>query len=399
MSDRTVRELGEDHRVAYQAFVDYAFDAASGPRSYDSDELPDQLGRQFGVFEAGDLRSVCTHHDLTASVRKNWLPLAGLAAVATPPEYRREGLVRTLVRDSLERWRGTYPLAALWPFEHAYYRQFGWSLANTAVEYACPPDALAFARRAGSGAGTLRRVDPDEWESLQDIHEAHGVDRGLTLRRDEAWWRRRVFRSLGGGKRYVYALEREEVDGYVAYTVGGGTLRVADLAFRDHDAYLALLAFLADHDSQVETVTLHGEDDSLLGLVDDPAAVDATVTAGAQVRVVDVERALSALSYPDVDATLRLAVADDHAPWNVGTFELRVADGSGECRRVDGSGAGGGSGAADATLGVGPLSQLVVGSRSALELARTGDLEASEATVEALTELLPQESVYLREYF
>ena len=113
----------------------------------------------------------------------------------------------------------------------------------------------------------------------------------------------------------------------------------------------------------------------------------------------NVERALSALSYPDVDATLRLAVADDHAPWNVGTFELRVADGSGECRRVDGSGAGGGSGAADAALGVGPLSQLVVGSRSALELARTGDLEAGEATVETLTELFPQESVYLREYF
>ena len=403
MSERTVRDLGDEHRPRFQELVDYAFDAARGPTSYDSpDETPRMLGRTVGVFEAGDLKSVCIHHDFTARLREDWLPMAGLAAVATPPEHRREGLGRTLVEDALQRWRGASPLAALWPFEYPYYRQFGWALANTAVRYACPPAALAPARGAG---GTARRVGPREWEQLQDVHETHGADRNLTLRRDGEWWRRRVFRSLGGGKRYVYAVEREgRVDGYVAYTVenGGSQLRVSDLAFRDREAYRRLLELLADHDSQVEEVVLYREDErSLFSVVEDPAAVDCAVEPGPQVRVVDVERALEALSYPDdATATLRLSVTDRHAAWNDDCFELRVADGTGECRRVGGERTDVDENAdADASLDVGALSQLYVGFRSAAELRRAGDLGADDGTVEALAALFPTETVYLREYF
>ena len=399
MPERTVRELGDEHRARFQELVDYAFEAARGPTSYDGHgETPRMLGRKFGVFDAGDLQSVCIHHDFSARVRDGWLPMAGLAAVATPPEHRREGLSRTLVDDALQRWRGEYPLAALWPFEHAYYRQFGWALANTSVRYACPPAALAPARGAD---GTARRVDPDEWEQLQDVHEAHGADRNLTLRRDGEWWRRRVFRSLGGGKRYVYAVERDgRADGYVAYTVenGGAQLRVSDLAFRDREAYRRILGLLADHDSQVQEVVLYREDErSLFSLVEDPEAVGCTVSPGPQVRVVDVERALEALSYPeDLTATLRLAVSDRHAPWNDGRFEVRVADGTGTCRRVDGEHA---EADVDASLGVGTLTQLYVGFRSPEEAHRAGDLDAGEGAVETLAALLPRETVYLREYF
>ncbi|WP_159899716.1 GNAT family N-acetyltransferase [Salinirussus salinus] len=397
MPERTVRELGDEHRARFQEFVDYAFDAVRGPTSYDSpEETPRMLGRKFGVFEAGELRSVCIHHDFSARVREDWLPMTGLAAVATPPEHRREGLGRTLVEDALQRWRGEYPLAALWPFEHAYYRQFGWALSNTSVRYACPPAALAPARGAD---GTARRVGPEEWGQLQGVHEAHGADRNLTLRRDGEWWRRRVFRSLGGGKRYVYAVEREgRVDGYVAYTVenGGTQLRVSDLAFRDHGAYRRILGLLADHDSQVEEVVLYREDErSLFSLVDDPEAVDCTVSPGPQVRVVDVEHALEALSYPeDVAATLRLAVTDRHAPWNDGLLELRVDGGTGECRWLDDGGA-----SADVSLGIGALSQLYVGFRSAAELDRTDSLGADGGTAGTLGALFPPETVYLREYF
>jgi predicted acetyltransferase len=397
MSERTVRELGDDRRARFQELVDYAFDAVRGPTSYDApEETPRMLGRKFGVFEAGDVKSVCIHHDFSARVREDWVPMAGLAAVATPPEHRREGLGRRLVEDALQRWRGDYPLAALWPFEHAYYRQFGWALSNTSVRYACPPAALAPARGAD---GTARRVGPEEWEQLQDVHEAHGAGRTLTLRRDGEWWRRRVFRSLGGGKRYVYAVERDgRVDGYVAYTVenGGAQLRVSDLAFRDREAYRRILGLLADHDSQVEEVVLYREDErSLFSLVDDPEAVDCTVEAGPQVRVVDVRRALETLSYPeDVTATLRLAVADRHAPWNDGLLELRIDGGAGECRWLDD-----GEASADVSLGIGALSQLYVGFRSAAELARAGSLDADGGAAGTLGALFPPETVYLREYF
>jgi len=87
--------------------------------------------------------------------------VVGLASVATLPEYRRRGHVRRLVDGSLRTWRDDYPLAALWPFEFGNYEQFGWAIGSKVTEYTCDPDALAFARDA---AGTVRRVDPDDWD-------------------------------------------------------------------------------------------------------------------------------------------------------------------------------------------------------------------------------------------
>lgn len=401
MSEREFRELGPEHRVAYQEMLDYGFDTTRGPTSYDSPaETPDMLGRKFGVFEDGDLRSICSYLEYAVRVRDGWLPMVGLATVATPPEHRRRGLVRHLIGASLKRWRGEYPISTLWPMKHSYYRRFGWAMANKSVQYTCEPEDLAFAR--DGAAGERVRLDPGDWERLQDVHEAHGTDIGLTFRRDEDWWRGRVFRSIGGGKRFVYGVEGDggRIDGYVVYTVGnigGGDLRlrVNDLAYRDHASYLGLLAILADHESQVEEIRIYRENESsLFDLVEDPEEVECTVVPGPQVRVVDVEDALSALAYPDgASAALALDVADGQAPWNDGTFELRVEDGEGECRAVDDPDL------PRATLDVNTLSQLYVGAHSPEEARRIADLDAPDDAMDALAALFPPRTVYLREYF
>ena len=312
-----------------------------------------------------------------------------------------------MVDASLDRWRGDAPLAALWPFDRGYYRQFGWATANEVREYTCPPDALAAAR--GRSSDVLRRVRADEWERLQSAHEAHAADRGLTLRRDEDWWRERVFETMDGDARYVYAVERDgAVVGHVAYSFsvgeGGGhghhTLSVDDLAVADDDALLAVLGFLADHDSQAETVRLALDTDSaLLDRLPDPSAADCAVSQGPMVRVVDVVDALATVPYPDGEsADLTLSVADDTAAWNDGLFRLRVADGVGRCERVDEAAAG--DDAADATVGVGTLSQLAVGYHGVAEARRLGDLDVADGAVaDRLEALFPPETVFLRDFF
>lgn len=402
MPEREFRELDADHRVAFQEMIDYAFDVTRGPTSYESPgDTPDLGGRKFGVFENDDLRSVCTYYDFTARVRDDWLPMVGLASVATPPEHRRRGLVSHLIGESLDSWRGEYPISTLWPMKHSYYRQFGWALANKFVRYTCPPEALAFARDGASG--NARRLAPGDWPRLQDVHKTHGDDIGLTIQRTEEWWRNRVFRSLGGHDRYVYGVERQDgadMDGYVVYTVesseAGLRLRVNDIAYRDYGSLLRLLVLLADHDSQVEEVLLYWESEtSLLDLVHDPDEVDCSVSAGPQVRVVDVERALSGLSYPpDVSVSVVLDVTDEFAPWNDGTFELRVTDGRGECRPVDDP-----DSSPRATVDIGTLSQLYVGYHSPARARRFAGLEVDDDAADALTALFPPRRVYLREFF
>jgi len=386
------RSLSSDWHGPFQQVVDHAFNAAEGPQQYDeSPPIEAGLGRPFGVVADDRLRSVCKHYDFTVSLRGEWVPLAGLATLATLPEYRRQGDGRRLVEGSLDEWRGEYPLAALWPFDYGYYRQFGWAMASKLATYTCPPDALAFGRDA---PGTVRLAEPDDWERLRDVHETVGRDRDLVHRRGEQWWREHIFQTIGGEDRYVYALERDgEPRGYVAYTVESGDDGRRLVSYysgaTDHAAFRALLGFLSNHDSQVDEVKLYRHaGDSLLDAVPEPDAVECEVHSGVMVRVVDVDDALEAVSYPDgCTETLTLDVVDDTADWNDDQFELAVSDGRGECRRVAESDP-------DATLDVGTLTQLVVGYHSVADARRFGDLRiTSEAVASRLSTVFPPRTV------
>ncbi|MFB6087453.1 MAG: enhanced intracellular survival protein Eis [Haloarculaceae archaeon] len=409
---RTFRRLRAEEHRAFQRFVDYAFSPEEGPTRGDTgpeaesegeESGEERQGERYGVFADGELASVCVHYDFEAHLRDAWVPTSGLAAVATPPERRHRGHVRFMVAESLDRWRGEYPLTALWPFSREYYGQFGWATANRNVSYDCPPEALSAAR--DDRVGRFRPVDADEWADLQPLHETHAADRTLTLRRDEAWWRERVFSSLHGEDRHVYAYERDgEVAGYLAYSfestgegLGDRTLRVNDLAYADHGALCQVLGFLGDHDSQAESVTLVTEPSApMLDVVPEPDDVEATVHGGPMVRVVDAAHALSTLTYPD-DATgdLTIAVSDGTAPWNDATFRLRVADGEGDCTRIEGS-----SVDIDASLDVGTLSQLVVGYHDVATARHVGGLTvADDGVAGALRACFPEGTPYLRTFF
>ncbi|QPV64629.1 GNAT family N-acetyltransferase [Halosimplex litoreum] len=401
-----VASLSADRYDEFRRIVDYAFHPGAGPQEYDDE--PERIADRYGAFVDDDLVSVCGHYDFRANLRGERVRLAGLAAVATPPEHRREGYVGALIDDALERWRGEYALAALWPFARSYYEQFGWATANTATTYTCPPEQLAFAR--GAAAGRARPVEPDEWRALQSVHETAAERTTLALeRRSETWWRERILSEGGDDRPWAYVWERDgDACGYLVYDfedAGEGfeqrRLAVDDMAAVDHETWLGLLGFLADHDSQATEVRFAGDGrGDLLDLVPDPDAVDCEVETGPMVRVVDAADTLEACPYPaEASADLTFDVSDATADWNDGRFRLSAADGTGECERIDDAD-GESAATADATLDVGTLSQLVVGYHDAATARRVGGLVvADESVADALAELFPAERVYLRTFF
>ncbi|WP_436925735.1 GNAT family N-acetyltransferase [Halosimplex amylolyticum] len=397
----TVRPLDPQDAAEFRAIVDHSFHAGRGPRDEDGTAEFDEISAPYGAFDGEELVSVCTHYGLTASLRGEWTPLAGLASVATPPERRRRGYAEALVDDALERWRGDFPLAALWPFSPPYYRQYGWATANRYVKYTCPIDQLSFAR--GSVEGRARPATVEEWADLRAVNDAFAAERSLVLRReDEQWWRDRLLSADENDRPWAYVWERDgEVVGYVVYEFGDGSkfadgrVSVEDVAYADHEALRGLLGFLAEYDSQADEVVLSGDSSGdLLDLVPDPTTVDSRVMAGPMVRVVDVVDALEACPYTaDATADLTIGVTDGTADWNDGRFRLEVADGEATCSPVADV-------EPDATVDVGTLSQLVVGYHDVTAARRLGGLSvADDATADTLTALVPTERVYLRTFF
>jgi predicted acetyltransferase len=398
------RSVPDSDVPEFRSLVSYAFRPQQGPT--DTDEVdpsdipePWHVGRRRALYDADDLLTVCKLIEFTTRVRGDYHPMDGLSAVASPPESRRRGLVGEMLAASLEESleRGTY-LSALWPFKRTFYGEYGWATCSRGVEHDVAPELLSFTR--DHRHGEFVELDADDWERLDAVHDAHGDPYQLTMDRTEEWWRKRVFTGTDEDP-FVYGWVRDGVSGelaaYVAYFVESGddgrTLNVRDMAYVDHDALLALLRFFADHDSQVDSVQFWTPVDAdLLDVIPNADDLDATLHVGPMVRLVDVADAIEALSFPeDVSGSLVLAVDDPLADWNDGSFRLVVEDGSATVERTDEPAA--------VELGVGALSQLYVGYRSAHELATVGELDGDVAAVEFLADAFPERQPLLREGF
>jgi predicted acetyltransferase len=110
------------------------------------------------------------------------------------------------------------------------------------------------------------------------------------------------------------------------------------------------------------------------------------------VRAVSVPAALESVGYPaDVEAEFVLGVADSLSSWNDGAFRIAVDGGEAAVEPVEAD--------PDAEVGVGPLSQLLVGYRTADSLSETGELSGEPGAIDALDRLFPPRDPFLRERF
>lgn len=401
------RPLPEEREADFKEYLQYAFRPEKGPGDEDDDrdwEIDEQPGDARAVFDDGEMVSVCSHYWFRTRHRGRWTEMPGLSAVATPPEHRRNGYVTQLLVESLTEYRdrGDY-LTALWAFEHPFYERHGWGLATKYVEYECEPDALAFAREeVDRSAGEFRPIDADDHEELAAVLAADHPKYELAIDRCEQWWRKRLFESWRKDPyAYAWADDEGEIRGYVVYRIEdedeAKQLAVQEIAAADPEARLHCLRFLANHDSQVETVQLYGPNETtLLDRATDPTDVECEVKPGPMVRLVDVPRAIEALEYPEApDGEFTLAVSDSLADWNDRTFSVTLAGGRATCEAADAD-----EEDADVVASVSTLSQVYVGYSSVADAEVLGDLDVRTPEArETLAAMFPERPVFLREGF
>ena len=436
---RTVPDDDEYHPV-YRRLLRYAFAPERGP---DPDDEPFEQPAEVeprGVYEAAggtsdggpetwtdagrprDATDVSPTSlvvagalvDFRMRVRGAFRPVGGVTAIASPPERRRRGHVGTLLDHMHEELRGRdVAMAALWPFSHAFYTRFDYGRTNDYLVFEFPPDALDAPAAMPGTEGTFRRLSADDAadvDALVALHERSAPE-PLTVARSPDWWRLRVFRTWTG-ERFVYGWgddgdgddDDDSLRSYLAYRVEDGddgrVLAVDYWGATDEEAYRHLLAFLRNHDSQVAQVRFVTSDASLHDRLADPDEdVTTKVKPGPMVRVVDVESALSGLVTPAADDRVVLSVRDPRYEWNDGRFAVEVEEGLTTCHAVGAEGSDDPGATVD--IDVSALSRLVVGARSATDLATLGGVNGDAESVARFDAVLPVETPapYLREWF
>lgn len=418
------RPFSEDRKPEFHKLANYAFSPEDG--QFDPDDLEERpsLDRPRGLFEDDEPLVICAHRDFRLRIRGADRDVAGLSVVASAPEHRREGHTKQLLAESLAEYRdnGT-AFSVLWPFEYSFYRKYGWHTVSQYVYVKTPPEQLAFVTDANAtrdAPGTFVELDADDFEATEPVLDAMADRYDFTLDWTQDWWERLILQTWNDDP-FVYGWKRDgELRGLLRYTFQDSgedrVLEVSNVVFADETAWLNLLRFCRNHDSQVSEVRVRAPPDvELLNRVDDPRAITCERRTGPMFRLVDVAAAFERLS-PSVatgdEGRVDLVVSDPLVDWNDGRFAVEVRDEAVSAERTPLK--GGSSNVTETVptveVGIGTLSQLYAGYHDVDEAERLGDLVVGEAAksdadVDAdaarstLAALFPSRRTHLREGF
>ena len=304
----------------------------------------------------------------------------GIGAVSTLPEYRNAGAIRQIFARLLpEAYRQGEVISTLYPFNHAFYRKFGYETLRWRNDYEFTPDTLSGYRFTGT-AELWKPGDPvSAWTELYNRF-AEGYN--LAMRRDDrrmledhlkgAYYRDRKFGYLLRNRgRAVACLIFQDIRHDPA-----AILSVEDLAWDGREGLEALLGFLGRFTADYGTIRLFLPSClELLSVIRCAQAYDIRQTARQDymLRVVNAQRLLEILRKPAQARFVIRVEGDGQIPENNGSWE--VADNA--VTRTDR--------APDLTVSIQALGQLAAGSVSLAEALYRPDvsLEGNRAALEA----------------
>ncbi len=258
----------------------------------------------------------------------------GIGAVSTLPEYRNTGAVKAIFEKLLpEARRNGEIISTLYPFNHAFYRKFGYETVRWQDHYEFAPTVLKGYRFCGT-AELWKPGDPvNEYTALYSRF-ADGFN--LAMCRDDEMMLKLIKGEYYKDRKFCYLLR--ENGKAVAYLVfqdvrndPAAILTVKDLAWDGREGFLAILGFLGRFTADYGTIRMFLPSClQLLSVIQTPMAYDIqqTATQAYMIRAVNVKRLLEIIRKPDDSRFVIRVEGDAQIPENNGTWA--VSGGSAE---------------------------------------------------------------------
>ena len=314
----------------------------------------------------------------------------GIGAVSTLPPYREEGCIRSIFRPLLrESYDEGMLISTLYPFNHSFYRKFGYETATVWNEFTVPAAELrryhhpGFAKQwqAGDDLSPYRAL----WEKFASRHN-------LSLRRTEDMVKDMIRGTYYEDRYFVFLLGDDAgPSAYVAYQDErrdeGARLRINDFAWDGTRGFRALLGFLGRFSADYKDIWLRSPTDIQLGyFASDPYAVKCEMSVEHMVRAVNAKALLSLLKKPE-GAEFSIEISgDEFIEENNGIFLVK-GDRVSSC-----------AGIPDISMDAHTFSQLITGASNLYEASLREDvvIRGREAL---LREIFTRKPLYIADHF
>ena len=393
-----IRYLEKSDAEQYNALLRYTFQVTEEDLTtsgWEDDEIMQskfpvlERADVLGCFDGKNLVSQFAAYPLKMNIYGEVFHVGFVTSVCTYPEYTGQGIMKKLMAQELGHMcKQGRSFALLYPYSIPLYHHLGWEIISNKISYVIKDSQIPTKL---SAEGYVRRVD---WDNAE-FHELHShfasVTHGCLFRNSLAWeeyWRW----DEDDTNVAVYYNVKNKPCGYMVYLIKEDIMYIKEMIYLNREAQKGLWEYIHAHSSMIDEVHGNTYFSEPIAFEMDDGDIKETIKPYAMGRILDVEKFLE--DYPcDPDGgelTIALEIEDKLLPWNNRTFNVHFADGA--CALTDKP--------AEYSLkmGIGTLSTLLIGYKTAERLYELERIEGDEDAVERLDDVLFHKIPYISDY-
>lgn len=338
-------------------------------------------------------------------IRDTDLSCGYIVGVDTAPMARNKGYAKRLLWECLSMQReNKQAISLLMPFEGQFYYRYGWSFCYMHQRLITEPQEL---RCAAKPWGNVRKVELfAAQEEMARIYRQFAIQyHGMVNRTDVQWRLQLEDAQMEHTACFLIEDENREVQGYFLWTPLKGQCFVREMIWCHERAKAGMLYYLMQNIAKDEKIWLDlPEIDTLRDQLATKKS-DMVLYPFLMARIVDVKLCLEAISYPLADGELLLTVQDAFTDWNTGTYQIVIREHRAQVNQIEETMQKQlqVKGIVSGSITIDGLSQLVMGYRSAKQLAYQEILCCQDTMRESLLGFLdqiwPVQHNFINEYY
>ena len=273
----------------------------------------------------------------------NLLPFGEFDMVGSLPEARGVGNVRAIAREILRDFKARgEAFAWLFPFSFAYYRKYGFELAQKYTEDKCPIEQ--FELFSASNCKVERVFTDEQATKVRELYERFIPAYNMSdLKPDSEWkaygdgdlWSPNFFRPQIKYYNYLFTDENSKPHGFLRFHYVNGTEGIfsgsmyVDTILFDSPANLKeIFGFIYGLRSKVREVTIRLPFAiDFAALIPEGKKAERSIKGSRMVRILDPVKVLLNMRYPEESGQFVIHVQDDFLPENTANYQVIFENG------------------------------------------------------------------------